>query len=372
LRWAICALVLSGCVEQLELLGAPDASVEPDAGPVLPLSATIAVGSAQACATKANGTAFCFGDNATGQLGLGDTNQRLIPTIVDAGTLRFATTSVGERHACGLTPAGAAYCWGDNSEGALGTGGNAAHLTPVKTLGQYRALSSGDGFMCGVDFFGALSCWGRNSEGQLGQPGDVASSTPQRVGTGTYTAVAAGQGHACGLSTDAGLECWGRNTEGQVGTGSADAQHRGPTPALGGPWLSVSATQGSTCAIRSDRTLWCWGEGPSLFSRTPVKVGAANDWTQISVNEFHFCGRRGADLYCWGRGIEGQLGLGDTDPRPDPVKVPGAWSTVASSRFHTCGIQTDGRLYCWGKNDFDQLGLGDGMRRSSPAPVLVP
>ncbi len=372
MRWAIAALLFTGCVDRLELLGPPDAAVEPDAGPMLQLAATVSVGSSQACATQANGIAFCFGDNSTGSLGLGDTAQRTAPTIVDAGTLRFAAMSVGERHACGLTPAGAVYCWGDNGEGALGTGETGAHLTPVRALGEYRALSSGDGFMCGIDFAGALSCWGRNFEGQLGQAGDVASPTPQRVGTGTYTAVAAGQGHACGLATDGGLECWGRNSEGQLGSGSGVGQHRGPTAAVGGPWLSVSATQGSTCAIRSDRTLWCWGEGPSLVSRTPVKVGVANDWTQVSVNQFHFCGRRGADLYCWGRGIEGQLGLGDNDPRPEPVKVPGAWSTVASSRFSTCGIQTDGRLYCWGKNDFDELGTGDTQRRSSPTQVVVP
>src|SRR5687767_2318387 len=122
------------------------------------------------------------------------------------------------------------------------------------------------------------------------------SATPLRVGKGVYRQIAAGQGHACGLGIDGGLECWGRNSEGQLGNGSAMGNIRSPTPTLNGPWLSVSATQGSTCAIRADQTLWCWGEGSALSSRTPVQVETATNWAQISVNEFHYCGRRGTEL----------------------------------------------------------------------------
>ena len=369
----LLALALTACVDRLELLGPADAALPEDAGPLLVPAASLNVGNDLGCATRSNGALYCFGNNVAGQLGVGDTLQRVGPTFVDAGE-RWARVAVGDLHVCALSTTGVTYCWGQNTSGELGTGDTAAHARPAKAIGNYRALSSGSGYSCALGPEGAAFCWGANAEGQLGQTDGVSSPspTPLRVGTGTYRQLAAGQGHACGISVDGGLECWGRNSEGQLGTGSMLGNQRGPTPTLSGPWTSVTATQGSTCAIRGDETLWCWGEGPGLATRSPVQIGTASDWTQVSVNEFHTCGRRGADLYCWGRGIEGQLGLGDSNPQLAPTQVPGSWLTVAASRFHTCGIQSDGRLYCWGKNDADQLGLGDDMRRYVPTVVKLP
>ena len=375
LRWCLCFGLFAGCVVPLELLGPPDAGQ--DAGAQLLPAVTLTVGSSQTCTTTANGTLYCFGDNVTGQLGVGDTTQHPGPTRVDGGTLRWVAAAIGERHTCALATDAVAYCWGANAEGALGLGDAVARLVPARSLGApYSALTAGDGFTCALKSGGELFCWGANGESQLGffdlaKPG-APSLQPLRVGAGLYRQVAAGQGHACALGVDGGLECWGRNTEGQLGSGSALGNVPEPSPVINGPWLSVAATQGSTCAIRADRTLWCWGEGPSGTSRTPVRVEAASDWAQISVNQFHYCGRRGASLYCWGRGIEGQLGLNDNSPRAAPTQVMGAWTTVGASRFHTCGIQTDGRLYCWGRNEQDQLGLKDSVRRSVPTLVPLP
>ncbi len=379
MRWPIAVLLLTGCVTQLELLGAPapadaggaDAGVD-GGGPLAP-AVTLTVGSSNTCLTTAAGALYCFGENAFGQLGTGDTQQHPGPNRI-AGT--WVNAAPGDRHTCALSTTGDAFCWGDNVDGALGTGDFAPHLVPTRvTASGVRALSAGDGYTCAVTGAGAVFCWGKNNEVQLGQGSAfpaTPSASPVRVGTGTYVQIAAGQGHACALATDGGVDCWGRNTEGQGGSGSPAPNHFVPSPAQNGPWRSVSATQGSTCAIRTDGTLWCWGEGPSLNSRVPVQIGTAADWTQVSVNEFHHCGRRGADLYCWGRGIEGQLGLGDNDPQAAPVKLPGSWAVVATSRFHTCGVQTDGKLYCWGKNDRDELGLNDTQRRNVPTAVPLP
>jgi len=51
-----------------------------------------------------------------------------------AGGLSFAAVSGGSLHTCGVTAAGAAYCWGDNRHGELGDGTTIDRLTPVRVV----------------------------------------------------------------------------------------------------------------------------------------------------------------------------------------------------------------------------------------------
>src|SRR5206468_4490566 len=67
------------------------------------------------CGLTAAGAAYCWGFNGTGQLGDGTATDRSSPGLV-AGGVTFAAVSAGYAHTCGLTAAGAAYCWG-RSEG---------------------------------------------------------------------------------------------------------------------------------------------------------------------------------------------------------------------------------------------------------------
>lgn len=70
----------------------------------------------------------------------------------------------------------AAYCWGDNGYGQLGTGNEHPSAVPVAVAGgeTFASVSAGDGFTCGVTTSGEGYCWGRsvywgrNEEGQLG------------------------------------------------------------------------------------------------------------------------------------------------------------------------------------------------------------
>ncbi|HIN49439.1 MAG TPA: hypothetical protein EYM78_01845 [Gemmatimonadetes bacterium] len=53
-----------------------------------------------------------------------------------SGGLTFASISVGFwSAACGLTPGGEAYCWGNNQFGKLGTGTTSDNTVPVAVTG---------------------------------------------------------------------------------------------------------------------------------------------------------------------------------------------------------------------------------------------
>jgi alpha-tubulin suppressor-like RCC1 family protein len=64
--------------------------------------------------------------------------------------------------------------------------------------------------------------------------------------------------------------------------------------------------------------------------------------------------------FCWGRNVEGQLGVGDTHDRNAPRQLLGdsAWAMVSTGFDYACGATTASALYCWGLNSHNELGNG--------------
>ena len=187
-------------------------AVKADSGPLAGKTVTaISTGGLHTCAV-ADGKAYCWGANGAGQLG--DNNgptDSLVPVAVTAvsGWLAGKTVtaiSTGGLHTCAVAD-GKAYCWGDNLTGQLGdnTGPTDSKVpVPVNTGGPLAsrtvtAISAGRYHTC-VVAEGRASCWGYNDHGQLGDnngPTDSKVPVPVRVDSGpldgrTVTAISAG------------------------------------------------------------------------------------------------------------------------------------------------------------------------------------
>src|SRR5262245_4624739 len=131
----------------------------------------LSAGADHTCGLTGSGAVYCWGKNISGQLGTGSMANSSIPVAV-LGGLSFTALSAGAEHTCGLTGSGAAYCWGDNWCGQLGDGSRTLFIgTPVAVSGglAFNALAAASTHTCGLTSAGAAYCWGSNDSGRLGR-----------------------------------------------------------------------------------------------------------------------------------------------------------------------------------------------------------
>jgi alpha-tubulin suppressor-like RCC1 family protein len=297
----------------------------------------VAAGYDHTCALTNVGDAYCWGNDREGELGINSSNDTSKTPVAVMGGIQFTRLSLGIFFGCGLTSGGAAYCWGDNYRGQGGMGDSLTfNPLPTAVTGAHTFTSIGASSTyettCGVASGGAAYCWGENTVGNLGTgTADAAAHPVPAAVTGghVFSALSAGSS-ICALAGGAAY-CWGDNSVGTIGIGSSDVLSH-PTPVLvsgGLSFASISSGITSVCALTGAGAAYCWGSNTSgqLGDGTFVNhltPGAITGFVfkEIVVGGGHACGRSGPRFgYCWGSNNRGQVGDGSTTNRATPLRV---------------------------------------------------
>lgn len=401
-----------------------------EAEQTIALWTAVSSGEGHSCAIAGDKTVSCWGDNTLGQLGIEtDAMEIATPTrLADAGP--WSQISAGRSTTCGVKLDATLWCWGSNASFQLGVPGMPMSATPIQVPGSWTQVSVGLNHACGLDEMQRLRCWGENTYGQLGDRSSTPQMMPKTIGMDRWTQVQAGNQATCAIRSDSTLWCWGFNGNGTVG--DATNTNRDAPVEIGGQWTKIALVLQHVCGIRSDGHLRCWGlnsngqlgDGTTSSRNTPRAVGIDHDdWIDIAVGAKQTCGKRAdGTMWCWGgdsvgqigvsesralvnasptamdfervdaiglgyahscaivgklgeiscSGLNsfGQLGMGDGGSRTSPTKIEGTWDRiVAAGQLSTCGRREDGSLWCWGDNTLGQLGDDIAGPRQVPANI---
>lgn len=393
---AVAALALAACADRLPSDAGPLPGPHAPRLTVIPTTPYVAIdgGVTYACGLASSGQAYCWGRNPYGQLGDSSATNSSVPVTVYQLGVTFSSISLGDSHACALTSAGQAYCWGYDADGRLGDSTTmTTPLRPVAVLPlggiAFTSVNAGYSQTCGLVSGGQAYCWGSNSNGQIGDSTLTFAVSPTAVHQPAgvaFTQVAGGRNFTCALASGGQAYCWGYGGGGALGNNSVLTQ-RIPVAVqqpAGVSFTGVYTEYDHACAIDTGGQAYCWGnngwsqlgDSTTTTRRTPVAVHqpAGVTFTELALGSTSTCGLTSAgQAYCWGNNSSGQLGDGTltTNRLPVAVAQPAGvtFTTIRAEQSGVCGLDGNGQTWCWGANTYGQLGDGTTTRRTSPVAV---
>jgi alpha-tubulin suppressor-like RCC1 family protein len=353
---------------------------------------TISSGQSHSCAILVTGQVTCWGRNNVGQLGDNTLTDRSTPVIALLPPSKDAVMiDVGISHTCAIMSDGSMYCWGLNANGQLLDGTTTFQRVPVQSQlpsGKTAVIvAAGEGHTCVLTDDSMIYCLGANSDGQLGDSTTIDKFNLVETHWNQNNSISAVY-YASGYSLNKQLlvSGWGLfnfsstqlptgvTFDNQLGIIRYDGSHN-----IGQNQLSFSVNNGvssKTISLTIDVVEFNNLEGRIDSFAYSAGFGPSDSKDAISINVGYYLGcliTYENRMKCWGYNPYGQVGVGHGSTVTSPSFVND--NSMKSSKsmdvgiFHACSIDNESKLWCWGYNNVGQLGDGGVSLKNVPHPV---
>ncbi len=372
----------------------------------------VAAGDTHTLLLAKDGTVFAFGAGESGQLGHGDTDDRLAPVPLQGAALsehKITGIAAGSRHSALTAADTTILTFGSGENGRLGHGDNAQRLVPtpiqfynlpghrvlhLKRQGDGTGAISVDGDV--VSDFPYTTQFPAGSEVELEVIPDAGSSFAQWVGdangTETIASVILDDDRTAAAAFDfLAVTVWHPRI-GTERTGPNALVSKLHAPIASAAFELVSGEGDNDNALflvsgdelRTGDTLSpgeysirlrAAGPGAETQAETALTLSVIPGKVEpkVAMGGFHtlFLARDGT-VYGFGAGGLGQLGIGASQAIvPTPIENEALTGhtiiDIAAGSAHSILLSADGTVFTFGNNSFGQLGHPD-----APNPLLEP
>ncbi|CAD8173509.1 unnamed protein product [Paramecium pentaurelia] len=238
---------------------------------------------------------------------------------------------------------------------------------------------------------------GSNKQGKLGMNNSVTTPTLFDIFSEAsqygwqLQKIAVGLDHSVALievEDENKIFVWGSNTYQQLGFDASEQFVAIPhqldldnLPRI----VDIYAQHNYTMAIDEEGRLFSWGSnefgrlGQNAFAKcmklpSPITSFGNIKIAKLALGTFHVLAiDTQGNLYSWGRGLQGQLGHGNSNDCSKPNQINSLQSIrdVACGEAHSIALQTNGQIYVFGSGQFGQLGLGDYKQQDTPQILQI-